>query len=152
MIELPCREFEDGYVADFQPTYKEEDYTLCDKLFDGRRDITIPDVVKMVTEDRSISSSRRLKLCLIIIVDGVLIASNQPARPTVKHVKRLESLRKIFAFPWGRESFYWMISTMIPRKRIQGQCDDPVGDFCSKLRQKTKKMGGASVGASAGCI
>ncbi|KAL0743174.1 hypothetical protein Bca4012_084687 [Brassica carinata] len=39
------REFEDGYVADFQPTYKEEDYTLWDKLFDGRRDITIPDVL-----------------------------------------------------------------------------------------------------------
>lgn len=63
---LPCGEFEGGYAADFQPTYKEEDYAYWDKLFDGRRDITIADVVKMVTEDRSITRSRSFKMCLII--------------------------------------------------------------------------------------
>ncbi|KAG2314708.1 hypothetical protein Bca52824_017830 [Brassica carinata] len=134
---LPCEEFEDGYVVDFQPSYKEEDYAYWDRLIDRRRDITILDVVKMVTEDKKISRSRRLKLCLIIIVDGVLIASTQPARPTLKHVKRLESLKNFLAFQWGRECFYWTVSTMIPGKR---KCDDPNGEFCSKLRQKTKKM------------
>lgn len=139
---LPCNEFGDGYVVDFQPAYKEEDYAYWDRLFDGRRDITIPDVVEMVTEDKTISRSRRLKLCLIIIVDGVLIASTQPVKPTLKHVKRLESLKNFLEFQWGRECFYWTVSTMILGKRIMGKCDDPNGEFCSKLRQKTKKMAG----------
>ncbi|KAG2287028.1 hypothetical protein Bca52824_046632 [Brassica carinata] len=126
---LLCGEFEEGYVVDMKLKYKEEDYAYWDKLFDGRRDITIPDVVQIVTEDLTISRSRRLNLCLIIIIDGVLIASTQPARPTLKHVKR-----------WGRESFYWTVSDMIPPKRIMGVCDDPTREFCTKLRQKTKKM------------
>ncbi|KAF3539719.1 hypothetical protein F2Q69_00024589 [Brassica cretica] len=98
---LSCGEFEEGYVVDMKPKYKEKDYAYWDKLYDGRRDITIPDVVKMVTEDLTISRSRRLKLCLIIIVDGVLITSTQPARPTLKHVKRVESLKNFLAFQWG---------------------------------------------------
>ena len=122
-----------------KPKYKEKDYAYWDKLFDGRRDITIPDVVQMVTEDLTIYRSRRLKLCLIIIVDGVLIASTQPSRPTLKHVKRVENLKNFLAFQWGRESFYWTATDMIPPKRVMGVCDDPPGEFCTKLRQKTKK-------------
>ncbi|CAF1920435.1 unnamed protein product [Brassica napus] len=129
-------------LHDMKPKYKEKDYAYWDKLYDGRRDITIPDVVKMVTEDLTISRSRRLKLCLIIIVDGVLITSTQPARPTLKHVKRVESLKNFLAFQWGRESFYWTVSGMIQPKRIMGVCNDPTGEFFTKLRQKTKKMTG----------
>ncbi|WZZ52685.1 hypothetical protein YC2023_052792 [Brassica napus] len=62
----------------------------------GKRDIMIPDVVQMVTEDLTISRSRRLKLS----------------------------------------------TDMIPPKRVMGVCDDPPGEFCTKLRQKTKKMTG----------
>lgn len=111
-------------------------------MFDGRRDITIPDVVKMVTDDPTISRSRRFRLCLIIIVDGVLIPSTHPVRPTPKHVKLLENLKEFLSFQWGRESFFWTVSTMIPAKRVIGRCDDPNGEFRSKLRQKTKKMAG----------
>lgn len=101
VIGLPCGEFEGGYAADLQPTYKEADYAYWDKLFDGRRDITILDVIKMVEEDLTILCSRKFKLCLIIFVDGVLIAYTQPARPTVKHVQLLERLTNFLAFPWG---------------------------------------------------
>lgn len=139
---LPCGEFAPGYAPDIQKTYKEEDYVFWDKLFDGRRDIMIPDVVRMVMEDRTLSRTRKLKLCLIIIVNGVLIANTQPVRPTVRHVKLLASLSNFLVFPWGMESFYWTMSTMIPAKRCLGSCDDPEGDFCSKLRQNTKKMSG----------
>ncbi|KAL0713036.1 hypothetical protein Bca4012_020014 [Brassica carinata] len=141
---LPCGEFDDGYAVDYQPTYKDEDFAYWDKLFEGKRDITILEVVKMVVEDKSISRGRRLKLCLIIIVDGVLIASTQPAKPTPKHVKLVENLKDFFGFQWGRESFNWTVSTMIPGKKILGKCDDPNGEFCSKLRQKTKKMLGGN--------
>ncbi|KAG2323017.1 hypothetical protein Bca52824_016230 [Brassica carinata] len=113
---LPCGEFDDGYAVDYQPAYKDEDFAYWDKLFEGKRDIKIPEVVKMVVEDKSISRGRRVKLCLIII--------------------------DFFGFQWGRESFYWTVSTMIPGKKILGKCDDPNGEFCSKLRQKKKKMSG----------
>lgn len=59
---LPCGEFAEGYVPDYEPTYKEEDYGYWDKLFDCRRDITIPEVVRMVTEDLTLSRSRRFRL------------------------------------------------------------------------------------------
>ncbi|WZZ60396.1 hypothetical protein YC2023_060503 [Brassica napus] len=36
----------------------------------------------------------KLKISLIIIVDGVLLATNQIPKPSVKHVKRLENLNK----------------------------------------------------------
>lgn len=139
---LSCGEFEEGYVPDFQPAFNDDDYAYWDKLFDGKRDITIPEVVKMVTEDLTLSRAKRFKLCLLIIVDGVLIPSVHPVRPTPKHVKLLENLKDFLSFPWGRESFFWTVSTMIPAKRVIGRCDDPVGEFCTKLRQKTKKMAG----------
>lgn len=139
---LPCGEFEEGYVPDFQPAFNDDDYAYWDKLFDGKRDITIPEVVKMVTEDLTLSRAKRFKLCLLIIVDGVLIPSVHPVRPTPKHVKLLENLKDFLSFPWGRESFFWTVSTMNPAKRVIGRCDDPVGEFCTKLRQKTKKMAG----------
>lgn len=31
---------------------------------------------------------------------------------------------------------------MIPPKMLMGVCDDPEGEFCSSLRQQTKKMSG----------
>lgn len=139
---LPCGEFEDGYAVDVVTKYKEEDYAFWDYLFEGRRDITIADVARMIGEDLTIPRSRKFRLCLILIVDGVLLASTSPVCPTLKHVKRLENLQKFLEFPWGRESFYWMISTMLPPKRVLGVCDDPEGEFCSSLRQQTKKMSG----------
>lgn len=59
-----------------------------------KRDITIADVAAMVAGDKEIPPSRKLKMSLIIIVDGVLLATNQIPKPSVKHVKRLENLNK----------------------------------------------------------
>ncbi|XP_056867278.1 uncharacterized protein LOC130512867 isoform X2 [Raphanus sativus] len=139
---LPCGEFEAGYAPDIQPAYKEADYAFWDKLFEGKRDITIPEVVKMLKEDLTLTRSRKFKLCLLLIVDGVLIASTQPAKPTVKYVKLLANVNQFLAFPWGRESYFWTVKTMLPAKKVIGLCDDPEGEFCVKLRQKTKQMVG----------
>ncbi|KAF8054192.1 hypothetical protein N665_1341s0008, partial [Sinapis alba] len=92
--------------------------------------------------DKEMPPSRKLKLCLLIIVDGVLLATTQNPKPTVKHVKRLESLKKFLGFQWGREAFWWTISGMLPPQRVLGKCDDPEGGFCKKLRQETKILPG----------
>ncbi|RIA05339.1 hypothetical protein BRARA_K00364, partial [Brassica rapa] len=98
---LPCGEFEAGY-----------------ELFGGRRNLNLDDLAAMVVTEDSMSPGKKLRLCLIIIVDG--------------------KLDKFFAFQWGRESFWWTISTMIPPKKVLGKCDDPEGLFCSLLRQESK--------------
>ncbi|KAF3516626.1 hypothetical protein DY000_02062499 [Brassica cretica] len=43
-------------------------------------------------------------------------------------------------FPVGRESFLWAIRTMMPGPKEMGKCEDPNGDFCKKLRQKTIRI------------
>lgn len=139
---LPCGEFEAGYVVDDQTRPKKSDYAYWDILFGGKRDVTIADVAAMVAGDKEMHASRKLKLCLIIIVDGVLLATTQYPKPTVKHVKRLANLRNFLSFPWGRESFWWTISTMLPPPRVMGRCDDPEGEFCRKLRQKMLSLAG----------
>ncbi|KAJ4910333.1 hypothetical protein Rs2_04954 [Raphanus sativus] len=85
---------------------------------------------------------KKLKLCLIVIVDGVLIATLQKPKPSLKHVQRLEDVDAFLAFPWGRESFLWTISNLKPGPRIMGKCEDPVGDLVKKLRQKSVKLVG----------
>lgn len=92
----------------------------------------------MVVSEDSMSPGKKLRLCLIIIVDGVLMPKTQKPKPTLKYVKLVEKLDKFFAFQWGRESFWWTISTMIPPKKVLGKCDDPEGLFCSLLRQESK--------------
>ncbi|XP_013632447.1 PREDICTED: uncharacterized protein LOC106337888 [Brassica oleracea var. oleracea] len=140
---LPCGEFEEGYVVDDKARPPKADYVFWDRLLGAsRRDITIAEVATMVAGDKEMPPTRKLKLCLIIIVDGVLLATNQEPKPSVKHVKRLEKLDRFLSFQWGRESFWWTISSMIPPAKVIGKCDDPNGVFCRKLRQETKVLDG----------
>lgn len=139
---LPCGEFEPGYVVDDKTPAKKSDYQYWDILFGGRRDLTIKDVAAMVAEGTDLPPSRKLKLCLILIVDGVLLASKVEPKPTLKHVKRLKSLKKFLEFQWGRESFWWTVKTMLPPERVMGVCEDPEGVFCMKLRQETLALCG----------
>ncbi|CDY29761.1 BnaA01g19050D [Brassica napus] len=82
----------------------------------------------------------KLRLCLIIIVDGVLVPNAQKPKPSLKHVNLVKNLKKFFAFQWGRESFLAAIRTMLPGPKVMGKCEDPNGDFCKKLRQKTVRL------------
>ncbi|CDY07501.1 BnaC06g15630D [Brassica napus] len=140
---LPCGEFEEGYVVDDKARQPKGDYVFWDRLLGaGRRDITIAEVAAMIAGDKEMPPTQKLKLCLIIIVDGILLATNQEPKPYVKHVKRLEKLDRFLSFQWGRESFWWTISSMIPPAKVIGKCDDPNGVFCRKLRQETKVLAG----------
>ena len=135
---LPCGEFEAGYEVDDKLKAKKTDYAFWDKLFGGRRNLNLDDLAAMVVSEDSMSPGKKLRICLIIIVDGVLMPKTQKPKPTLKYVKLVEKLDKFFAFQWGRESFWWTISTMIPPKKVLGKCDDPEGLFCSLLRQESK--------------
>ncbi|KAF3526010.1 hypothetical protein F2Q69_00050399 [Brassica cretica] len=94
----------------------------------------------MVLGDTVMPASRKLRLCLIIIVDGVLVPTSQKPKPSLKHVNLVKNLKKFFAFQWGRESFLWAIRTMKPGPKEMGKCEDPNGDLCKMLRQKTIRI------------
>ncbi|CAG7906979.1 unnamed protein product [Brassica rapa] len=135
---LPCGEFEPGYEVDDKAKSKKADYVFWDKLFGGRRNLTIDDLAAMVAGESTMSQEKKFRICLIIIVDGVLMPKIQKPKPTLQYVKLVENLDKFFSFQWGRESFWWTISTMLPAKKVLGKCDDPEGAFCAQLRQDSK--------------
>ncbi|CAF1831415.1 BnaC04g15650D [Brassica napus] len=85
-----------------------------DRLIGDSRDATIEYIVALVESDDEMPRDIRLKLCLIVIVDGVLVAKSQKPWPTLKYLKLLE---------------------------MMGKCEDPVGVFCNKLRQQMIKTG-----------
>nr|VDD60053.1 unnamed protein product [Brassica oleracea] len=69
----------------------------------------------MLETDKDMDGWKKIRIALIIIVDGVLIAHKQEARPTPRYVRMVENLKTFLAFPWGRESFLKTISCMKPR-------------------------------------
>ncbi|KAG2292655.1 hypothetical protein Bca52824_039324 [Brassica carinata] len=120
-----------GYEVEDQTKPKKTDYVFWDKLFGGRCNLTIEDLAAMVAGDKTLSPAKKLRICLIIIVDGVLMPKTKKPKPTLKYVKL-----------WGRESFWWTISIMIPHKKVLGKFDDPEGVFCAKLRPESKFLVG----------
>ncbi|KAL0744934.1 hypothetical protein Bca101_101039 [Brassica carinata] len=74
-----------------------------------------------------------------MLVDGVLIAHKQYARPTLKYVQMVvEDVNTFLQFPWGRESFLKTIYCMKPPLDKK----DPVGTLIQHLKRKTYKLQG----------
>ncbi|KAF8090001.1 hypothetical protein N665_0491s0006 [Sinapis alba] len=116
---LSFGEFEEGYNIDYQLPQKDKNYDYWERLIGSNRDVTIKDLVAM----------KKFRLCLLIIVDGVLVATAQKPRLSLKYVKMLEDLKKFLAFPWERDSFMWTISTLKPPPKVMGKCENPTGIF-----------------------
>ncbi|KAF8113485.1 hypothetical protein N665_0049s0001 [Sinapis alba] len=92
-------------------------------------------------KDAHNNSFWRIRLALIIIVDGVLIASQQVHRPTLRYVKMLENVDDFLEFPWGRESFIRTVRCMKPPMFDKGKhAHDPVGMLVQKLKQETFRL------------
>ncbi|KAG2250360.1 hypothetical protein Bca52824_080496 [Brassica carinata] len=117
---------EDGYSFDYQLQAKDDNYEFWGRLIGRNRNATVEDLMAMVESDPQMSGEKKLKLCLIVIVDGVLVATLQKPKPTLKYVKLLENLDEFFDFPWGRESFMWTLSTLKPPPKVFGKLEDPL--------------------------
>lgn len=48
---------------------------------------------------------KKLRLVLIIIVEGILTCGTQPIRPSFRIVEMVKDLDFFFAYPWGRHAF-----------------------------------------------
>ncbi|KAL0875598.1 hypothetical protein Bca101_025303 [Brassica carinata] len=113
------------------------------KLIGKYNNITIADLADELENDKEIDEWRRIRLALIIIVDGVLIASQQIHRPTPRYVKMLKDVDAFLEFPWGRESFLHTVRCMKPPKFEKGKpVEDPVGMLVQKLKQESFRLTG----------
>ncbi|KAF8115516.1 hypothetical protein N665_0026s0059 [Sinapis alba] len=84
----------------------------------------------------------KIRLALIIIVDGVLIAHKQVPRPTPRYVRMVEDLPSFLNFSWGRESFLKTITCMRPSNLLPTKSDDPVKTLVRQLKQHTFRLQG----------
>jgi len=122
---LPCEEFSEDYDLVNDPVYVVGMKSYWDELIGQDKTVTLGDVSNMLTNKRkTLSSDHRLKLAFLLIVDGVLIATNQICRPTFKYVEMLADLDKFLSFPWGRESFLKTVVGMRPDKQNLGKSTD----------------------------
>ena len=100
--------------------------------------ITIVDLEDELENDEEMDDERRFRLALIIIVDGVLIASQQIHRPTLRYVQMLGDVDAFLEFPWGRDSFLHTVRCMKPPKFEKGKLvEDRVGMLVQKLKQSS---------------
>ncbi|CAB78934.1 hypothetical protein [Arabidopsis thaliana] len=147
---LPCGEFPDEYDPEDSPVYDDGKKSYWNELIGPDKTVTLGDISAMLTKKRSkLSSDHKLKLAFLLIVDGVLIASNQTGRPTFKYVEMLADLEKFLSFPWGRESFMKTVEAMTPEKRILAKStgkrqltNDPIQNLVKQLQQITFRLKG----------
>ncbi|KAJ4865781.1 hypothetical protein Rs2_52701 [Raphanus sativus] len=146
---LNCGSLPEGYEA---PDHNEKGANkqenahtdpFWQRLIGKDNNITIADLADQLEHDEEMDDWRRIRLALIIIVDGVLVASTQVHRPTLRYVQMLEDLDSFLEFPWGRESFLHTVRSLKPPKFFKGKpVDDPVALLVSKLKQKTFRLTG----------
>ncbi|KAF8106170.1 hypothetical protein N665_0146s0016 [Sinapis alba] len=146
---LNCGEFPAGYDP---PDHNSKDANkqkdahkdpFWRKLIGNYNNITIADLADQLENDHDMSEWRRIRLALIIIVGGVLFASQQVHRPTLRYVKMLENIDAFLDFPWGRELFIHTVRCMKPSMFDKGKpVHDPVGMLVQKLKQETFRLTG----------
>ncbi|CAN6810662.1 unnamed protein product, partial [Brassica oleracea] len=146
---LNCGSFPDGYEA---PDHNRKDANkqkgahkdpLWQKIVGKYDNITIVDLADELEHDHEMDGWRRIRLALIIILDGVLIASQQIHRPTLRYVQMLDDVDAFLEFPWGRESFLHTVRCMKPPKFEKGKTvDSPVDMLVLKLKQETFRLTG----------
>lgn len=145
---LRCGPFPVGYHPSTVQKKEDAKGKTWKKLFGNKKNVTIASLCRQLERDgRSVgipkmSGWKKLRLALIIIVDGVLIAHKQVPQPTPRYVRMLEHLPSFFQFPWGRESFLKTILCMKPPKFDPIKCPDPVKKLVRKLKQRTFRLQG----------
>ncbi|KAF8116975.1 hypothetical protein N665_0013s0034 [Sinapis alba] len=132
--------FPDGYHPDTAKYVVAGKDVVWKRLFGRKKIVTIVDLCQMLEKEPHMSGWKKIRITLIIIVDGVLIAHKQEARPTPRYVSMLQNLPTFFAFPWDRESFLKTISCMKPPNPTHQKCNDPVDWLVRKLKQRSFRL------------
>ncbi|XP_013632993.1 PREDICTED: uncharacterized protein LOC106338600 [Brassica oleracea var. oleracea] len=142
VIGLPCGSYPERYTPNTCKAIVAGKDRVWKRLFGKKKYVTIADLCRMLETDKDMDGWNKIWIALTIIVDGVLIAHKQEARPTPRYVRMVENLKTFFAFPWGIESFLKTISCMKPPKFVPKKCEDPVATLVKKLKQRSFRLQG----------
>ncbi|KAG2287374.1 hypothetical protein Bca52824_046978 [Brassica carinata] len=139
---LPCGSYPERYTPNTGKAIVAGKDRVWKRLFGKKIYVTIADLCRMFETDKDMDGWNKIQIALIIIVDGVLIAHKQEARPTPRYVRMVENLKTFLTFPWGRESFLKTISCMKPSKFVPKKCEDHVATLVKKLKQRSFRLQG----------
>lgn len=139
---LPYGEFPDNYDPQSEPEPEEGVLSYWDELFGEDKLITLSDIRTRLSTPGLVLGDNRLRLALLLIVDGVLLAKQQYHRPSFKYVLMLEDIEAFLEFPWGRESFFRTIMFMQPAPKVFGKNTDPIKAFAQQFKQQTIRLQG----------
>ncbi|KAG2284428.1 hypothetical protein Bca52824_055648 [Brassica carinata] len=139
---LPCGSYSERYNPKTAKAIVAGKDRVWKRLFGKKKFVTIADLCRMLETDKDMDGWKKVRIALIIIVDGVLIAHKQEARPTPRYVRMVENLKTFLAFPWGRESFLKTISCMKPPSFVPKKCEDPVATLVKTLKQRSFRLQG----------
>nr|VDD53645.1 unnamed protein product [Brassica oleracea] len=139
---LPCGSYPERYNPKTGKAIVAGKDRVWKRLFGKKKFVTIADLCRMLETDKDMDRWKKIRIALIIIVDGVLIAHKQEAHPTPRYVRMVENLKTFLAFPWGRESFLKTISCMKPPSFVPKKCEDPVATLVKTLKQRSFRLQG----------
>ncbi|XP_010440434.1 PREDICTED: uncharacterized protein LOC104723739 isoform X1 [Camelina sativa] len=74
--------------------------------------LTIKEIVNRLKSETGMPMWRKFRLCLIVIVEGILLCRNQPVKPSAEVVEMVKDVDFFLNYPWGRHSFtrlLWMV-------------------------------------------
>ncbi|KAF8108222.1 LOW QUALITY PROTEIN: hypothetical protein N665_0113s0012, partial [Sinapis alba] len=110
--------------------------------FGKKKSTTIVELHSKLENEANMPGWKKLRLALLIIVDGVLIAHQQSPLPTPRYVEMVKDVEAFCSHPWRREFFLKTIICMKLPKFIPRKCEDPIGTLLQLLNQETYKLKG----------
>ncbi|XP_023635723.1 uncharacterized protein LOC111829910 [Capsella rubella] len=108
---LNCNPYPPEQEIEKMQTPRRKDETYWTKLFGPHSSMSIRDIVDWLKRDKRLpkpkrmDGQKRLRLALLVIVEGILVCDSSNVRASRKVVQMLEDINSFDSFPWGRLSF-----------------------------------------------
>ncbi|XP_019095400.1 PREDICTED: uncharacterized protein LOC104763203 isoform X1 [Camelina sativa] len=67
--------------------------------------MSIKEIVNHLKSESNMPMWRKCRLCLIVIVEGILLCRNHPVKPSAEVVEMVKDVDFFLNYPWGRHSF-----------------------------------------------
>ncbi|EFH57618.1 hypothetical protein ARALYDRAFT_902578 [Arabidopsis lyrata subsp. lyrata] len=129
---LPCGPYPDQLTIDSSQRQAEGAAPFLNTLLGAEVDVTIEGIVNILKAEPGMDGWKKLRLVLIVIVEGILICGTQPIRPGLAYVEMVKNLDFFLSFPWGRLAFERTVRMLQVGDKICTQ-----STIVKKLKQKS---------------
>lgn len=86
----------------------------------------------MLKAEPAMPGWKKIRLSLIVIVEGVLICGTQPIRASLPTIEMVRNLDTFFSYPWGRHAFDHTLRMIKVGEKVRNH-----NILINKLKQKT---------------